>query len=123
MKYMILIHHNPKAQAVWETMSYDERVAGLREYESLRVDLAAAGELIASEALADPQDGRRLPATVEGAISTDGPFAEAKEHLAGFFLIECEDMAHAVERAARIPESAYGFVQVRPVRDLSEFLK
>ena len=123
MKYMILIHHNPKAQEVWATMSVEDKVAGLREYESLRVDLEASGELITSEALADPTDGRRLAQDEDGTITTDGPYAEAKEYLAGFFLIECEDMAHAVARAARIPETPYGCVEVRSVRDLSEFLK
>jgi hypothetical protein len=53
-------------------------------------------------------------------MTTDGPFAEGKEHLAGFFLLECESIDRAVEHAARLPEAAFGLVEVRPVRDLSD---
>ena len=59
------------------------------------------------------QDGRTL--------TTDGPFAEAKEVLAGFFLVECESIDRAIEHAARVPEAALGLVEVRPVMDLSGF--
>lgn len=51
-------------------------------------------------------------------ITTDGPFAEVKEHLAGFYLIECDSMERAVELAARVPDAASGEVEVRPVLDL-----
>jgi hypothetical protein len=47
-------------------------------------------------------------------MPSDGPFAEAKEHLAGFFLVECDSIERAAEHAARIPESVYGLVEVRP---------
>jgi hypothetical protein len=52
-------------------------------------------------------------------MSTDGPFAEVKEHLAGFFLIECESMERAIGYAARVPEAALGLVEVRPVLNLN----
>jgi hypothetical protein len=52
-------------------------------------------------------------------ITTDGPFAELKEHLAGFYLLDCESIERAVEIAARIPEAALGLVEVRPVMDIS----
>ena len=48
------------------------------------------------------------------ALAGDGPYAEAKEHLAGFFLVDCAGMDRALEIAARIPESAHGLVEVRP---------
>ena len=52
-------------------------------------------------------------------LASDGPFAEVKEHLAGFYLIECESMERAVEWAARVPDAAHGEVEVRPVLDMS----
>ena len=51
-------------------------------------------------------------------LTSDGPFAEAKELLAGFFLLECEDMERAVEVAARVPEAELDLVEVRPVLEL-----
>jgi hypothetical protein len=54
-------------------------------------------------------------------MTTDGPFAEVKEQLAGFFLIECESFERAIEHAARVPEATLGLVEVRPVMDLSGF--
>jgi hypothetical protein len=115
MKYLILIHHNPTIRKRWESFSDAERAAGLRIYAALHEDLAASGELIVTEALADPSLGKRVTVRDGKTFTTDGPFAEAKEYLAGFFLIECESMERAVERAARIPEAALGLVEVRPV--------
>ena len=51
-------------------------------------------------------------------VSTDGPFAEAKELLAGFYLVECEGIDRAVEIAGRLPEAEFGLIEVRPVLDL-----
>lgn len=67
-----------------------------------------SGELIVSEALADPSLAKRVPAQAGRTTTSDAPFAEAKEHLAGFFLIECESIERALEIAARVPEAAYG---------------
>jgi len=118
---MILIHHNPNTRELWEGFSADERAAGLGAYAALTEDLTASGELIVSEALADPATGRRVPAQEQQPMTTDGPFAEVKEHLAGFFLVDCESLERALEHAARIPEAAFGLVEVRPVMDLSAF--
>jgi len=51
-------------------------------------------------------------------MTTDGPFAEVKEQLAGFYLVECESLERAVELAARVPDAAFTDVEVRPVLDL-----
>ncbi len=118
MKYLILIYGNPASRAAWEEFSDAERAEGLRAYAALGEDLAAAGELIVSEALADPSLARRVPAREGLAMTGDGPFAEVKEHLAGFFLVECDSMDRALEHAARVPEAALGLVEVRPVLDL-----
>ena len=118
MKYLILIHSNPASREIWEGFSDAQRAEGLGVYAALHEDLVASGELIVSEALADPSLTRRIPAQAGRALSGDGPFAEAKEHLAGFFLVECSDIDRAVEIAARIPEASGGLVEVQPVLDL-----
>ncbi len=121
MKYMILIHSNPKSRELWEEFSDAERAEGFGVYAALNEDLAASGELIVSEALADASLSKRIPVTDDRAIPSDGPFAEAKELLAGFFLIECDSMDRAIEIAGQVPEAPLGLVEVRPVMDLSAF--
>lgn len=119
MKYMLLIHSNPASHQAWEAMTEAEQAEGWKAYGALYTELEASGELVATEALADPSQGRRLPATEQLAGATDGPFAEVKEHLAGFFLVDCESMERALEVAGKIPEAPYGLVEVRPVMDMS----
>jgi hypothetical protein len=114
---MILIHNNPTIRQLWENLSDAQRAGGLRAYAALRDDLAASGELILSERLADPSLGKQVLVRDGQTMTTDGPFAEAKEQLAGFFLIECESIERAIEHAARVPEAPLGVVEVRPVMD------
>ena len=117
MKYVILIRHNPKADEVWASMPAEQRAAGLAVYAALNEDLVASGELIVTEALADPSTAKRVSVRDGEVIASDGPYAEVKEHLAGFYLIECDSIERAVQYAARIPEAAYVEVEVRPVLD------
>src|SRR5262245_24228380 len=113
-----MIYSNPASRKIWEGFSDAERAEGLAYYAALTEDLAASGELIVSEALADPSLAKHVSVTEGRTMATDGPFAEAKEQLAGFFLLECESVDHAVEHAARIPEAALGLVEVRPILNL-----
>jgi hypothetical protein len=113
VKYLVMIYSNPRSRAVWDGFSDAEKAAGLKVYARLLEELAGTGELVVSEALADPSHGRR-PVPGPESLAGDGPFAEAKEHLAGFFLVDCAGMERALEIAARIPESSYGLVEVRP---------
>jgi hypothetical protein len=119
MNYLILIHSNPETRKVWESMSEDERSEGFGVYAALHQSLVASGELIVSGPLADPSLARRITVRKSRTLTTDGPFAESKEHLAGFFLLECESIERAIEHAARLPEAKYGVVEVRPVVHLS----
>src|SRR6266496_4053273 len=119
MKYLILIYGNPESRKIWEGLSAAQRAEGLDVYRALNEDLAASGEMIVSEALADPSLTKRVWVQEGRTMTTDGPFAEVKEHLAGFFLIECESIERAVEHAARVPEAVRGLVEVRPVLDRS----
>jgi hypothetical protein len=119
MKYVILIYSNPQSRAAWEGFSDAERSEGLRTYAALNEDLTASGELIVTQALADPSLTKRLAVHDGQTMTTDGPFAEAKEQLAGFYLIECDTLERAIEIAARIPEADLGLVEVRPTMTYS----
>lgn len=116
MKYVILIWSNPGSREIWENLSGSERGAGLRVYAELTAELRDNGELVASEALASPDLTVRIPAVdQERDLRTDAPLAEAKEQLAGFYLVDVADAARAEQIGARIPEARYGMVEVRPV--------
>ena len=119
MKYVILIYSNPTSREIWASLPEDQRAEGWRAYAALNEDLTASGELVVSEALADPSQTTRVTVREGTTITSDGPFAEAKEHLAGFFLVECDSLERAIGYAARIPEAAHIEVEVRPVLDRS----
>lgn len=119
MKYMILIHSNEQSLALWETLT-DEQQADLgRGHMKLTEELAESGELVVSEGLADPGLARWVSVRGGETITSDGPFAESKEHLAGFYLIECDSMERAIEWAAKVPDAHLREVEVRPVLDMS----
>jgi hypothetical protein len=119
VKYLILIYDNPDSRAIWQGLSEAQRTESIGGYRALDEVLAAAGEKIVSEALADSSLTKRVLVRDGRTMTTDGPFAEVKEQLAGIYLIECEGMERAVEYAAMIPEASFGVVEVRPVMDLS----
>jgi hypothetical protein len=121
VKYVILIHSNRMSQEVWAQMPAEERSAGLAAYAALDEELTTSGELIVSEALSLPTMAKTVTVRDGTVISTDGPFAEAKEYLAGFFLVDVVNPERAVEIAGCIPEAAFGNVEVRPAMDLSAF--
>jgi hypothetical protein len=115
MKYLLLIYHNPGTRQIWEGLSEAQQAEGLAAYAALNEELAASGELIATEALAEPDLARRVTVRDGQTVSSDGPFAEVKEHLAGFFLVDCESIERAVEIAGRIPEAPVSEIEVRPI--------
>jgi hypothetical protein len=119
MKYLLLIYQNPGSREIWESFSDAERAEGLQAYAALNEELAASGELIATEALADVSQAKRVTVREGQAITSDGPFAEVKEQLAGFYLVDAESMERAIAIAVRIPEADMGLVEVRPIMTYS----
>ena len=119
MKYLILIQSNPRSLAAWEKMSDDERMALGRDHRRLSERMADEGVLVVSEGLADHSLARWVSVRDGDTISSDGPFAEVKEHLAGFYLIDTPGLDEAVAWAARVPDAKYTEVEVRPVLDMS----
>jgi hypothetical protein len=118
MKYLIMIQSNPGFQALWDGLTEEQRRALGRDHRALSRELAGTGELLAAEGLDDVALTRRVTVRDGRTLVSDGPLAEAKEHLAGFYLVEC-DADRAVEIAARIPDAAWSDVLVRPVLDLA----
>ncbi|WP_327009807.1 YciI family protein [Dactylosporangium sp. NBC_01737] len=115
MKYLILLYNRPE---IWDQLSHDQKLEHGRAHLVITADLAATGELVASEALTDPAQTTFVEVRDGRTFTSDGPFAEVKEHLAGFYLIDCESAERAAGYAARMPEAAQGGVEVRPILDL-----
>ncbi len=119
MKYLILIHSNPRSRALWETMDEAQQYALGKGHLELTEALTESGELIVSEGLADLALAKMVTVRDGKTLTSDGPFAEVKEHLAGFYLVDVESYERAVEIAARAPDALTGAVEVRPVLDMS----
>ena len=87
----------------------------MAEIDAIMKELTESGELVGGEALADPSNAR-TSACVDGAPAvTDGPFAEAKEHLGGYLIVDCESVERAAEIARRWPIAPFTPVEVRPL--------
>jgi hypothetical protein len=122
MKFLVLIYGNPESRAVWDALTDEQKKEGMAEYAALHEALAVHNELVASESLDDPGLTKQVLVRDGRPMTTDGPFAEVKEQLAGFYLLDCDSMDRAVEIVAQIPEAPYSVVEVRPVRDLGAFM-
>jgi hypothetical protein len=114
MKYVVLIYTNP---ATWETMPKEEIDGLMAEFDAQHKELDASGEFVAGAALAPPTQGKTVRVREGSPSITDGPFAEAKEQLAGYFVVECESIERAAEIAAADPNARLGAVEVRQIVD------
>ena len=97
-----------------------ERLRAIPDAECMAFGTAlrARGQLLAAEALEPVQTATTVRVRDGKTITTDGPFAETKEQLAGFYLIDAKDLDEAVRIASAIPPARVGSIEVRPVRDL-----
>jgi hypothetical protein len=119
MKYLILIQSNPQSLAVWETLDDEQRTDFGLGHLRLTEEMREAGVLVVSEGLGDPALATQVSVRDGRTITSDGPYAEVKEHLAGFYLIDVADLDEAVTWAAKAPDAAYTRVEIRPVLDMS----
>lgn len=117
MRYLCLIYENEKA---WESMPPAETEALMGEYFTFTEQIRGNGKFVAGEAL-QPTGTATTVKVRNGKISTtDGPFAETKEQLGGFYLIDAKDLNDAIQVAAKIPSARLGSIEVRPVIDFSQ---
>jgi hypothetical protein len=116
MKYLCLIYENEKN---FETLSPADGEAIMGEYFAFTDGIQRSGQYVAGEAL-HPTNTATTVKVRNGKVSTtDGPFAETKEQLGGFYLIEAKDLNEAIQVAAKIPSARFGAIEVRPVVDFS----
>jgi hypothetical protein len=115
VKYMLLLYSAPGTAPDPET---PEGRANRNAWLSLTDEMAAAGILLGGEALQPGTTATTLRVREGETLLTDGPFAETKESLAGFYLLDVPDLDAATEWAARMPIAPYGSVELRPVLDI-----
>jgi len=116
MKYLCLIYSD---ETHWANIPQTEYDSVLGEFFAFTKQIRDQGKYIAGENL-QPTRTATIVRVRNGRISaTDGPFAETKEQLGGFYLIDTPDLADAIQVASRIPSARYGCIEVRPVVDSS----
>ncbi len=112
MQYLALIYGD---EAVWESLSPEEREAAFEQYGVFAEEAQQAGVLGGGEKLDASSNATTVRVRDDETLVTDGPFAELKEALGGYFVLECDSIADACGWAAEIPAATYGAIEVRPV--------
>ncbi|TGG94971.1 YciI family protein [Natronospirillum operosum] len=115
MKYIALVYYreqimNDMSQQEWDALN-QECIAGVEK-------LVADGKMLDGAPLLSVDTATTVRVREGRITTTDGPFAETREQLAGFYLLEARDLNEAIQLGGRIPTARYGSIEVRPVREL-----
>jgi hypothetical protein len=113
MKYLLMIYGD---EQVWDEVGRDACYA---ESAQLARELHAAGKLLGTNALMPVSTATTLRTTNGKRFVTDGPFAETREQLGGYFLVDAADLDEAIEIARRLPAGKLGAVEIRPVHEVA----
>jgi hypothetical protein len=114
MQYMLLIYDTEGRK-----MSPAEQGQLMNEYMTFTQDIVKAGKFKAGDPLESTSTATTVKVRSGKTVTTDGPFAETKEQLGGYYLVEAKDLDEAVSIAARIPAAKTGSIEVRPIRKMS----
>jgi hypothetical protein len=117
MKYLCLIYDEEKRVG---SMSKSESDAFMGEYSAFTEEVKKSGHYLGGEALQPVQTATTIRIRNGKMSTTDGPFAETKEQLGGFYLLEARDLNDAIQVASKIPSARLGCIEVRPVVDFSK---
>ena len=112
MKYMLLIHEDEKA---FQALSETDRQAIYAEYRKFSEEIAASGNYVGGSELQPTSTATSVKIRNGKRLVTDGPFAETREQLGGYYLVEANDLDEAIALAARIPSARTGTIEVRPL--------
>ena len=115
MKFALLLYGD---ESLWADMSPEDMQQSVQVWNAFGQALVDAGALVAVEALAPTPEATTVRIAGGEVVRTDGPFAETREQLGGFYVLECTDIDEAVEWAAKVPDLGEGgSVEVRPIMD------
>ena len=112
MQYLLLIYGN---EAYWETLGEAEIKAIDKEFMDFTTGIAQSGHLRGGNELNRTSTATTVRLRDKKRLVTDGPFAETKEQLGGYYLVEAKDLDEAIAIAARIPSARWGSIEVRPI--------
>jgi len=112
MKFMLLIYHDEHS---WNSLPENERQQIYLEYRQLIEELTAGGQYLSGDQLQPATTAQSVRVRDGEQLVTDGPFAETREQVGGFFMIEADSLDEAKSIAARIPSARTGTIEVRPV--------
>jgi hypothetical protein len=113
MQYLLLIYDDEK---LWESMPKEQSDALFAGYMKFTDDVKASGHFRAGDALQPVHTATTVRVRDGKTTTTDGPFAETREQLGGYYLIEAKDLDDAVKVAAKIPSATVGSIEIRPVQ-------
>lgn len=114
MKYMLLIYNDPKSQPAYGTPEFEAMMTG---FFALNERMKADGVLIDGEGLQGIETATSLRIKAGKVETMDGPFAETREHLGGYYVIDVSDLDAALKYAALVPSANFGTIEVRPLMD------
>jgi len=112
MQYLLMIALDESASAGATQAEADAMTA---EYDEFGAKMAARGVLSGGARLRPVADATTVQVRNGEVLTTDGPFAETKEQLAGYYMVECKDLDEAIEVAGQIPGARFGSIEVRPI--------
>jgi hypothetical protein len=115
MRYALLIYANEQE---WADQPEEQSQAQFQEYMAFTKDIVDRGIHKGGEALQTTSTATTVRVRDGQTLTTDGPFAETKEQLGGFYIVEAGDLDEAIELAARIPDARHGSVEIRPVMEI-----
>jgi len=115
MRYLLLIASDESAL---QALSPEEASAGLAKYVAFGEEMERRGVLRGGERLRPTSDATTVQVRDGKTLTTDGPFAETKEQIGGFYIVDCKDLDEAIEVAAKLPAAHIGSVEVRPIWDM-----
>ncbi|MCU0225196.1 MAG: YciI family protein [Acidobacteria bacterium] len=115
MRYMLLIYD---PESAWVSMPEAERNALFGEYMAFTESIRESGHLLAGDPLEPTLTATTVRVREGKAVTSDGPFAETREQLGGYYIVEARDLDEAIGLAARIPSARIGCVEVRPISEM-----
>jgi hypothetical protein len=115
VQYMLLIHDDPSA---WAGMSEEQVNAVMGEYFAYSAAIRDEGIFVDGQPLQGADAARTVRVRNGERIVADGPFAETKEIVAGYYVVDCSSLDQALDAAARIPSARFGTVEVRPIAQM-----
>ena len=115
MRYLLMICTDETAD---EALSADEAGARFAEYGAWMEEVGKRGLLQGGERLRPTTDATTVRVRDGETLTSDGPFAETKEQVGGYYLVDCKDLDDAIEIAAKIPGARFGSIEVRPIWEM-----